>query len=180
MNWSPDTDSTTGTPVLAAESFNNIGKLDISGMTGTSLSSYRGKMKLLASNTNNDFSSLSLTYNKISDSATLDGAALNGTATLNSTHPSQIVKVNNLSNPGAETSSDSNRVRFWYRPNLHRVSLDSANNYKNVIYSIADEVRSIMFLSGIGWSTASARVAESKYDFSNVVSVDARCVCQTS
>ena len=174
VNWSPDTDNTTGTPVLAAGSFSNIGKLDISGMqfTGTNaeIGAYRGNMKLLASNTNNDFSSLSLTYKKISNS-TLDGAALNGTATLNSTHPSQIVKVNNSTNPGEEKSSDSNNVRFWYRPNLHRVSLDSANNYKNVIYSIADEVRHIAFLGAIGWSTEPARVADSKYDFSEVEDV---------
>ena len=162
-------------PVLAAGSFSNIGKLDISGMafTGTiqETNAYRGKMKLLASDTNNDFSSLSLTYNKISDSATLDGAALNGTATLNSTHPSQIVKVNNSTKPGEEIFSDSNNVRFWYRPNLHRVSLDSANNYKNVIYSIADEVRHIAFLGAIGWSTEPALVADSKYDFSEVEDV---------
>ena len=167
VNWNPNM------PVLAAGGFSNIGKLDISGMTFTGTNAEIGSMKLLASDTNNDFSSLSLTYNKISDSATLDGAALNGTATLNSTHPSQIVKVNDSSDPGAEISSDSNKVRFWYRPNLHRVSLDSANNYKNVIYSIADEVRSIMFLSGIGWSITPNIVAGSKYDFSNIVSVDA-------
>ena len=161
VNWSP---GTTGTPVLAAESFSNIGNLDISGMsfTGTTqeINAYRGRMPLLQSD-NNNFSTLSLKYS-------------GGTETLSSTNK-VVVKDNYNSDPEAlYIEPQGNNVTFRYRPNVHTVYLDSAssNKYK-VMYSITDNVKYIGFESGMSWSTTANLVAGSKYDFSNIVSVDA-------
>ncbi len=79
VNWSPDTDNTTGTPVLAAKSFSNIGILDISGMDIQGTKTFE-TMTLLQSD-NAPFANLTLTYidatnQKQSDKPIGDGLVL--------------------------------------------------------------------------------------------------------
>ncbi len=79
VNWSPDTANTTGTPVLAAKSFSNIGILDISGMDIQGTKTFE-TMTLLQSD-NAPFGNLKLTYidtnnQKQSDKPIGDGLVL--------------------------------------------------------------------------------------------------------
>lgn len=111
--WSP------GSTVLSANRFINIGALDISQAANLQAAGTSGTMTLLASGTENDLSALTLKY--------YGGQ----TANLTTDHSSQIVKTvdggeNKLANGVTYTSGATN----------HTVSLDSTNNYKNVLYTV--------------------------------------------
>ncbi len=100
---------------LSAKSFENYGKLDVSkvdfsnGDTGT--------MTLLASEAENDFGKLDVTYS-------------GGNAVLNHENLSQVVKDNE------EVESEEGGVKLNYTSGIHTISLDKGNSYKNVLYTV--------------------------------------------
>ncbi|MBO5605651.1 MAG: autotransporter outer membrane beta-barrel domain-containing protein [Acidaminococcaceae bacterium] len=117
---------TDGATVLSSSSFKNAdgsnftGTLDITknDFTGT------GKMTLLASGTNDNFTTLKLAY---------DDATKTNPKTLDATTPSVVVKSG-----GDETLS--NKVVLTTTGGItHTVSLDTTNNYRNVLYTIAGD-----------------------------------------
>ena len=115
-----------GATVLSSSSFKNAdgsnftGTLDITktDFTGT------GKMTLLASWTNDNFTTLKLAY---------DDATKTNPKTLDATTPSVVVKSG-----GDETLS--NKVVLTTTGGItHTVSLDTTNTYRNVLYTIAGD-----------------------------------------
>ena len=115
-----------GATVLSSSSFKNAdgsnftGTLDITktDFTGT------GKMTLLASGTNDNFTTLKLAY---------DDATKTNPKTLDATTPSVVVKSG-----GDETLS--NKVVLTTTGGItHTVSLDTTNTYRNVLYTIAGD-----------------------------------------
>ena len=117
---------TDGATVLSSSSFKNAdgsnftGTLDITktDFTGT------GKMTLLASGTNDNFTTLKLAY---------DDATKTNPKTLDATTPSVVVKSG-----GDETLS--NKVVLTTTGGItHTVSLDTTNTYRNVLYTIAGD-----------------------------------------
>ena len=151
---------TANATVLSANSFpdnattnNNMKRatLDISSSTlgnGTTL----GTMTLLKSNQADDFKTLSLIYS-------------GGTANLSSSNQKKEIKT------GTETTESSpvNGVTLKYK-NVHTVSLDAANSYKNVLYTIGSNVTGIT-LGNMTWGTG--RTVASGFDFTNVSSITA-------
>ena len=108
-----------GKTVLAANNFDGDesfkAELDISAASNLTAAT-SGQMTLLASETDNDLNALSVKY---------DG----GTAALDTTTTSVKVKDS--------TSSDDNGSGVILNAqSTHTVSLDAANNYKNVIYKV--------------------------------------------
>ena len=118
-----------GKTVLSVNNFegdeNFKAELDISAASKLA-SATSGKMTLLASQTDNDLNALSLKYN-------------GGTATLNATTTSVKVK------DGPSSDDDGSGVIITAQ-STHTVSLDAANNYKNVIYEAEfDNVTGVTF-----------------------------------
>ncbi|ORT98818.1 outer membrane autotransporter barrel domain protein [Anaerovibrio sp. JC8] len=147
----------TTNPVLSAGSFSNYGGLDITAATKLNATTTPGTMTLLSSGTDNNFNTLNLTYKNGTTSSTV---------TLNGTKTSQVVKT------GVGGSSKVNNVTLDYTP-THTVSLDAANSYKNVNYTIANNVNKIT-LGTITWSkdgTARALTA-GDYTFNDSTVID--------
>ena len=145
-----------GETVLSANNFDDDDSikatLDISAATNLA-SATSGQMTLLASQTDNDLNALSLTY---------DG----GTATLNSSNQSQIVKE------GSSTPSTDNGVTVNVK-GIHTVSLDAANSYKNVLYSVDNQAKSLSFAQVTFGKGSTARDLEDAFVFDDATTVDA-------
>lgn len=145
-----------GETVLSANNFDDDDSikatLDISAATNLA-SATSGQMTLLASQTDNDLNALSLTY---------DG----GTATLNSSNQSQIVKEGSL------TPSTDNGVTVNAK-GIHTVSLDAANSYKNVLYSVDNQAKSLSFAQVTFGKGSTARDLEDAFVFDDATTVDA-------
>ena len=120
--------------VLTANQFSNPDcTLDVTALvnkTGT------GTMTLLSSGRENDFETLKLAYNTATQATPV---------TLDSSKTSQVVKA------GTTKTSEDKGIIIAYNENEHTVSLDAANNYKNVNYTIANNVNKIT-LGTITWS----------------------------
>ena len=140
------------TTVLTANKFTNYGTLDITAATTLVNHTALGTMTLLSSNTAGDFSNLKLAYNATTQTKPV---------TLSSTtNISQVVKAGT-----AKTSLDKG-ITIAYNENEHTVSLDVANSYKNVNYTIANNVKSITF-GEMTWGTPRALTA-GDFDFSGI------------
>ncbi len=129
--------------------------LDISGpdFFNTNDTLDYGRMALLASDKNDEFTTLSLKYK---EGSTVKTATLDSTATTQKLK--QVVKA------GISTPEDdfTNGVKLTYNQKEHTVSIDSANNYKNVLYTIADNVTGVTFGS-MSWGTG--RTLENGHHF---------------
>ena len=128
--WNP------GSTVLTANKFTNIGSLDISQAANVQAATAEGTMTLLASKTDNDFSTLSLKY--------YDGKSANLTAE----NSSQVVKSENSGDV------DLGNGATYGKTTTHTVSLDTANNNKNVLYTVS----SAGTISLAGWNGTEAAV----------------------
>ena len=109
-----------------------------------------GSMTLLASSSANDFSTLSLIYS-------------GGTATLDASKPSQEV----LSGEGSASEDKGVTVTSSTK---HTVSLDQANSYKNVLYTVETGLASKISLGDMAWETPRAL---SGFTFGTTATVDA-------
>ncbi len=129
--------------------------LDISGpdFFNTNDTLDYGRMVLLASDKNDEFTTLSLKYK---EGSTVKTATLDSTAA--TPKLKQVVKA------GTSTPEDdfTNGVKLTYNQKEHTVSIDSANNYKNVLYTIADNVTGVTFDS-MSWGTG--RTLETGHHF---------------
>ncbi len=118
-----DVQFTNDATVLNANTFSfDDGTLDISGATGLISATDKGAMTLLASSTDNNFSTLKLAY---------DDATKTSPKPLDATTPSVVVK----SSADGATETLSNKVVLT-SGTTHTVSLDKDNSYKNVLYTI--------------------------------------------
>ncbi len=124
--------------------------LDIIGAETALSSATSGSMTLLASSSANDFSALSLKYS-------------GGSATLNASKPSQEV----LSGEGSASEDKGVTVTSSTK---HTVSLDQANSYKNVLYTVETGLASKISLGGMAWETPRAL---SGFTFGTTATVDA-------
>jgi len=124
--------------------------LDITAAETALSSATSGNMTLLASSSANDFSTLSLKYS-------------GGSATLDSTKPSQEV----LSGEGSPSEDKGVTVTSSTK---HTVSLDQANSYKNVLYTVETGLASKISLGGMAWETPRAL---SGFTFGTTATVDA-------
>lgn len=107
--------------VLSAKEFDFAGGLiDITGATGLTGATGTGTMKLLASETANNFTTLDLKYIK-------DGETQEYVGT-------DSVVVKESTEGGTETLT--NKVILTTGGTKHTVSLDESSNYKNVLYKI--------------------------------------------
>ena len=124
--------------------------LDITDAETALSSATSGSMTLLASSSANDFSTLSLKYS-------------GGSATLDSAHVSEVVKS------GEGASSEENGVTVT-SSSTHTVSLDQANSFKNVLYSVESGVASKISLGEMAWETPRALTG---FTFGSAATVDA-------
>ena len=124
--------------------------LDIIGAETALSSATSGSMTLLASSSANDFSTLSLKYS-------------GGSATLNASKPSQEV----LSGEGSASEDKGVTVTSSTK---HTVSLDQANSYKNVLYTVETGLASKISLGDMAWETPRAL---SGFTFGTTATVDA-------
>ena len=124
--------------------------LDITDAETALSSATSGSMTLLASSSANDFSTLLLKYS-------------GGSATLNASKPSQEV----LSGEGSASEDKGVTVTSSTK---HTVSLDQANSYKNVLYTVETGLASKISLGGMAWETPRAL---SGFTFGTTATVDA-------
>ncbi|MDY6291620.1 MAG: ESPR domain-containing protein, partial [Succiniclasticum sp.] len=124
--------------------------LDITDAKTALSSATSGSMTLLASSSANDFSTLSLKYS-------------GGSATLNASKPSQEV----LSGEGSASEDKGVTVTSSTK---HTVSLDQANSYKNVLYTVETGLASKISLGDMAWETPRAL---SGFTFGTTATVDA-------
>ena len=118
-----DVQFTNDATVLNANTFSfDDSTLDISGATGLISATDKGAMTLLASSTDNNFSTLKLAY---------DDATKTSPKPLDATTPSVVVK----SSADGAMETLSNKVVLT-SGTTHTVSLDKGNSYKNVLYTI--------------------------------------------
>ncbi len=122
-----------GTTVLKSsgdewtKGFEGLDTLDISGATGLFSATDKGTMTLLASSTDNNFSTLKLAY---------DTATKTSPKTLDATTPSVIVKS---SGEGGTEILSNKVVLTTTGGTTHTVSLDKDHSYKNVLYTIVGD-----------------------------------------
>ena len=130
---------TDGTAVLSATKFLNAGgtnfsgALDISEATGLSSAANLGTMKLLASETKDNFQTLSLTYS-------------GGTEDLHWDNPSVTV----MTVTDAKEFTPAKGLSILASSLTHTVSLDQDNEYKNVLYNVSAAVSEIN-LGNVDW-----------------------------
>ena len=142
--------------VLTANQFSNPDcTLDVTALvnkTGT------GTMTLLSSERENDFETLKLAYNTATQATPV---------TLDSSKTSQVVKA------GTTKTSEDKGIIIAYNENEHTVSLDAANNYKNVNYTIANNVNKIT-LGTITWSKdgTARELPAGNYTFNDSATID--------
>ncbi|MBQ3863999.1 MAG: hypothetical protein II790_08185, partial [Schwartzia sp.] len=142
--------------VLTANQFSNPDcTLDVTALvnkTGT------GTMTLLSSGRENDFETLKLAYNTATQATPV---------TLDSSKTSQVVKA------GTTKTSEDKGITIAYNENEHTVSLDAANNYKNVNYTIANNVNKIT-LGTITWSKdgTARELPAGNYTFNDSATID--------
>ena len=145
-----------GGTVLSAKNFdfNDSIKatLDISDASNLAAAT-SGQMTLLASQTDNDLNALSLKYN-------------GGTATLNATTTSVKVK------DSASSDDDGSGVIVNVQ-STHTVSLDSANSYKNVIYSVENQTKGMTFGEIAFVKGGTARNLANAFTFDSATVLDA-------
>ena len=128
--------------------------LDITDAETNLATAASGQMTLLASETDNDFNTLSLVYSG-SDSP----------VALSETNQSKILK----SDAGTPESSPTNGVTLTYASS-HMVSLDADNSYKNVLYKV-ESIPSKISLGDMTWGTG--RDLAGAFNFSSDVMIDA-------
>jgi len=124
--------------------------LDITDAETALSSATSGSMTLLASSSANDFSTLSLKYS-------------GGSATLDSSKLSQVV----LSGEGSASEDKGVTV---ISSSTHTVSLDQANSFKNVLYSVESGLASKISLGEMAWETPRALTG---FTFGSAATVDA-------
>ena len=144
----------TEAPVLTADLFadnadGTRAALDVSDVKADIAPGKGGQMTLLASETENDFATLALTYS-------------GGSETLNEDKQSQVVKD--------EPISDEEKGVEVVIQTVHTVSLDEENSYKNVLYSVENETKGIA-LKEMKWGEG--RDLKGKYTFDDTMTVDA-------
>ena len=120
--WTDGAAVLSATKFLNADGTNFSGALDISKATGLSSAANLGTMKLLASETKDNFQTLSLTYS-------------GGTEDLHGDNPS-VTPAKGLSILASSLT--------------HTVSLDQDNEYKNVLYNVSAAVSEIN-LGNVDW-----------------------------
>ena len=153
-------------PVITAGSFDNYGTFDITEATALANQVAPGTMTLLSSGTDNNFFTLKLAYNAATQTVPV---------TLDGTTTSQLLKS------VAQTSEDKG-VALGYTL-THTVSLDPANSYKNVFYTIANQVNTVSFgemtwgtgrdASAAGYDYTGATVEASGLTFKNPETISA-------
>ena len=126
--------------------------LDIKDAETNLAEATNGSMTLLASDTADDFKTLSLIYS-------------GGTEALSETNRSKVVKT------GEETTEAApvNGVTVS-SVNTHTVSLDAENSYKNVLYAV-ESVPTKLTLGEMAWGTG--RDLAGKYTFDDTIPIDA-------
>ena len=147
----------SGTTVLKADQFTDNAdgtraSLDITDAENNLAAATSGQMKMLASDTENDFKTLSLVYS-------------GGTEALSETNPYKVMKT------GEETTETKSvhGVTLTYA-STQLVSLDKDNDYKNVLYKI-ENLASQVTLGEMTWGTG--RDLDGGYTFVNTATVDA-------
>ena len=149
LEWNPDK------PVLKANQFTDNADgtraaLDVTDVKDDIAPGAGGQMTLLASETENDFATLDLTYS-------------GGSGTLDESMQSQVVKDEEISEERKGVAVISQSV--------HKVSLDEENSYKNVLYSVKNETKGIS-LKEIKWQKDAELFDGSGYDYQKVTKID--------
>ena len=151
----------SGATVLKADQFTDNANdtrasLDVIDAQEKLADATSGQMKLLASDTENDFKTLSLVYSNGTEALT---------EALNETNPYKVLKT------GEETTETDpvNGVTLSYA-STQLVSLDKDNNYKNVLYKI-ENLASTITLGDMAWGMG--RDLDGGYTFVNTATVDA-------
>ena len=151
LEWNPDK------PVLKAKQFaknadadGTRAALDVTDVKTDIAPGKGGQMTLLASDAENDFATLDLIYS-------------GGTATLDESKQSQVVKD--------EEISDERKGVAVISQSVHTVSLDEENSYKNVLYSVENETKGVS-IKEIKWQKDAELFDGSTYDYKNVTKID--------
>ena len=131
--WTDGAAVLSATKFLNADGTNFSGALDISKATGLSSAANLGTMKLLASETKDNFQTLSLTYS-------------GGTEDLHGDNPSVTV----MTVTDAKVFTPAKGLSILASSLTHTVSLDQDNEYKNVLYNVSAAVSEIN-LGNVDW-----------------------------
>ena len=146
----------TEAPVLKAKLFDKKmdgtarAALDVSDVKTDIAPGKGGQMTLLASERENNFAILDLIYS-------------DGTATLDESKQSQVVKDEEISEERKGVAVISQSV--------HTVSLDEENSYKNVLYSVENETKGVS-IKEIKWQKDAELFDGSGYDYQKVTKID--------